>query len=120
MKQNLGRNQRIRKKREFQLLFDKAKPVRGRLFALWVLNQSGPEGKTLPRCAVMVSKKVDSRAAVRNLWKRRTREAFRRNQSGWIPGTAVLFKVKTAGKPPLYREIELEMKTLLGKAGFVK
>lgn len=119
MKQGLGRDQRIKKKSEFKQLFDQGKSARGKFFSVWILETSS--GK-IPssRCAVSVSKKVDTRATVRNLWKRRIREAFRRNQDSFKPGIAVLFKARAGMEAPAYGEIEREMKYLLGKTGFLK
>jgi ribonuclease P protein component len=120
----LGTDQRIKKKREFQQLFDEGKSLRGKFFILRILEGKPGTGKDLPRCAVTVSKKIDLRAAVRNLWKRRAKEAFRRNQHLFKPGLAILFQarsgVKTQGKAPSYQEIEQELKMLLEKQGLLK
>ncbi len=48
------------------------------------------------------------------------REAFRRNQHSFKPGIAVLFKAKGGMKAPPYREIEKELKMLLGKLNLLK
>lgn len=119
MKQRLGPDQRIKKKAEFDFLFKSGKPVKGSFFILFAADKNLPKPFRLPKIAVSVSRQVDSRAVVRNLWKRRVREAFRRNQEKISPGTAVLVKVRQKETPP-YQEIEKELLLLLGKAGFLK
>lgn len=122
MKQRLGPDQRIKKKAEFDFLFKSARSVKGSFFMLWATDKNLPRStrpSRLPKIAVSVSRQVDSRAVVRNLWKRRIRESFRRNQEKISPGTAVLVKVRQT-KTPAYQEIEKELIFLLGKAGFLK
>lgn len=122
MKQRLGSDQRIKKKAEFDFLFKSGKPARGRFFVLWAADIKLPRAEKssrLPKIAVSVSRQVDTRAVARNLWKRRIREAFRKNQGKIAPGTAVLVKVRQSKTPP-YSEIENELIFLLGKAGFLK
>lgn len=119
MKQGLGRDQRIRKKREFQFLFDKGKSARGKFLTVWAVERV-PAAPAAPQCGVMVSRKVDLRAIGRNLWKRRIREAFRRSQHLFQPRISVLVKAQSGMKTPQYREIEQEMLALLKKLGFLK
>lgn len=118
----MGPDQRIKKKTEFEFLFKSGRSVKGRLFILWATDKDLPRPSSLPKIAVIVSKLVDPRAVGRNLWKRRTREAFRRNQEKIKAGTAVLVKVRSASriKAPSYQEIEKELFFLLDKAGFLK
>ena len=125
MNQRLGPDQRIKKKAEFDFLFKFGRSAKGKFFILWAADKSLPcaaPPSRLPKIAVSVSKRVDSRAVVRNLWKRRIKEAFRRNQEKVLGGTAVLVKVRAAlrAETPSYQEIEKELIFLLEKAGFLK
>ncbi len=122
MKQRLGPDQRIKKKAEFNFLFKSGRSAKGRFFILWAADKSllsPAQPSYLPKIAVSVSRQVDSRAVARNLWKRRIREAFRRNQEKVKDGTAVLVKVRRI-ETPSYHEIEKELIFLLDKAGFLK
>lgn len=69
-----------------------------------------------PMIAVMISRKVAQRANKRNLWKRRIKEAFRRNQKEIKRGVAVLIQGRKVNDPPPYREIEKELIYFLKKA----
>lgn len=73
-----------------------------------------------PKIGIVVSRKVHTRAAPRNLWKRRIREAFRRQQQSMDPEAVMIFQAKAAKnlkKTPSYQEIAEEMMSLLKKAG---
>ncbi len=122
MKQRLGPDQRIKKKKEFDFLFKFGRSAKGKFFTLWASDKNLPSAarsSRLPKIAVSVSRQVDSRAVGRNLWKRRIREAFRRNQEKVAEGTAALVKVRRV-EIPVYQEIEKELIFLLGKLGFLK
>lgn len=119
MKQRLGRDQRIKKKIEFDFLFKTGRSAKGKFLIIWAEDKNLPRPALLPKIAVSVSRQVDTRAVVRNLWKRRVKEAFRRNQEKIFSGTAVLAKVRRI-EMPSYQEIEKELFFLLGKLGFLK
>ena len=123
MKQRLGPDQRIKKKSEFDFLFKSGRSAKGKFFVLWAADKNLPHeaqpSTRLSKIAVSVSRQVDSRAVVRNLWKRRIREAFRQNQEKVKDGTAMLVKVRRI-EMPSYREIEKELFFLMDKAGFLK
>ena len=74
-----------------------------------------------PRIGIIVSKKTNKSAVARNLWKRRIREAFRKNQSVIKPGVSVLVQSrKRECSAPAYKEIELDIMELLTKTKAVK
>ena len=90
---------------------------------IWVCED--PEEKknpaAKPQMGVIVSRKTDLRAAKRNLWKRRIREAFRRNQSKIKNNTAVLIQAaKSPAQMPSYQMVQEELFDLLAKAGYLK
>ena len=135
--ESLGPDQRIRKRSLFQTLFRKGRFFKGKFLRLWVCEdpeaRKNPEAK--PQMGVIVSRKVHSRAVKRNLWKRRIRESFRRNQAQIKNNTAVLIQAskaspirrgQTRGSDPLcqnsqeipsYKMIESDLFELLEKAG---
>ena len=75
MSETLASQERIRKKKEFILLYKKGNRYRGRYFTLIYLTND----LSYSRMAVVASKKV-GRAVVRNKVKRRLRTLYRRNK----------------------------------------
>lgn len=75
MGETLGPLERIRKKKDFFLLYKKGKRYRGRYFNFIYLSSASE----LSRMAVVVSKKTGN-AVKRNKIKRRMRSLFRRNK----------------------------------------
>ena len=121
MNERLKRGQRIRSREEFGRFFKQGRRACGAWLNLWCCE--GPELResgTGPRLGLMVSRATDARAAVRNLWKRRLREAFRKNQSRLKPGTAILIQSRKTDRTPTYLELETEMLELLKKTGNLK
>ena len=123
MTESLGRDQRLRKRRVLQVLFKKGRFFKGKFLRIWVCED--PEDKKNPEAApqvgVIVSRKTDLRAAKRNLWKRRIREAFRRNQARIKKNTAVLVQAaKAPAEIPSYQTLQAELFELLAEAGSLK
>ena len=97
--------------------------MRGEFLRVWVYED--PEGKgnpdAKPQMGVIVSRKTDPRAVKRNLWKRRIRESFRKNQAKIKSNTAVLIQTaKNPAKIPSSQVIQMELFELLAKAGCLK
>ena len=84
--------------------------VKGKILRVWVLA-----GPAKPQLGLIVSRKAEARASARNLWKRRVREAFRRNQDKIKPAVILVQALKVP-KIPAYAEIETELIALLKKA----
>jgi ribonuclease P protein component len=76
MKETLGPQERIRKRKDFLFLYKKGKRYRGKYFNLIYLSNDF----SFSRMAVIVSKKVGN-AVKRNKIKRQMRTLFRRNKS---------------------------------------
>lgn len=119
--ERLETEQRIRKEWVFKFVFDYGKFAKGSYFHLWAyLDKDGKfEGKG-PKLGVVVGRKTHTRANVRNLWKRRMREAFRRNQAKIRPECLLLLQSRTAKKVPAYQEMLAEIEKLLEKTGSLK
>ena len=117
MTESLGPDQRIRSPKALQTLFKKGRFAKGRFLLIWVCE----DPLVKPQMGVIVSRKTDLSAVKRNLWKRRIREAFRRNQAKIKNNTAVLIQAaKNPEKIPTYQEIQTELFELLAKAGCLK
>ena len=123
MNESLDREQRIRKRKAFQTLFKKGRFAKGEFLRIWVCEDpeelKNPAAK--PQMGVIVSRKTDLLAVKRNLWKRRIREAFRRNQAKIKTNTAVLIQAsKSPARMPTYLMIQTELLDLLEKTGFLR
>lgn len=121
MDQRLQREQRIRKKHEFEILFEKGIFARGRWINLWAL--SGPKlakETHQPRLGVIVSRKTSGRANQRNLWKRRIREIFRKIQSQIKDNTSVMIQSKKMERVPAAKDLQQDIEKLLKKTDSLK
>lgn len=120
MGQTLRSKERIRGRKDFQLIFKKGKCAKGGFLNLWVYEGpevSGAGSKRLARLGIVVSRRVDLRAAKRNLWKRRIREAWRRKGLRPLGPMAVVIQAKKQGKAPSFQALTLELTSLLEKTG---
>jgi len=81
MNEQLRRNERIRSRKDFSVLYREGVRLRGRLFSL-VFR---PNGLGYGRFGVVVSRKV-GKAVVRNRVKRSFRDIYRRNKQR-LPGS---------------------------------
>jgi ribonuclease P protein component len=113
--------QRVRKPQQFETVIQKGKFIKGVFLNLWTYRDAGKSaGNEAPLLGVMVGRKTDKRAPKRNLWKRRIREAFRRNQTLMKEDLTVIIQSRICPGVPTYQEIESEMKWLLQKTGGLK
>lgn len=122
-KLSLGPQKKLQKTWEFTFIFENGLFIKGPQLNLWSYRDRDKKfGGDGPKIGVVVSRKVHTRATQRNLWKRRIREAFRRQQQSIHPETVMIFQARAAKnlkKTPSYQEIAEEMTALLKKAGAV-
>lgn len=121
MKLSLISSQRIRKRSVFEAISASGKKIRGKvitlLFTMSCDNEKAPEK---PCFAVKISRKISLRANVRNLWKRRIRESFRRNQEQLRAGYYLFWANGPQKKVPPYHEIEADLLNNAARAGAKK
>lgn len=77
-------------------------------------------GLLLNRFGIVVSKKIDKRAVVRNKLKRIFRKELSDLNKNMILGHDMLFIVKTGALGKTGEEIQLSIKSVLEKAGIIK
>jgi len=107
--------QRIRKADIFSVVKKRGKFIRGSFINVWVYEKLSPD--ISPKIGLIVSRKVSKRANQRNLWKRRMREVFRRNQNIIRPMHWILMQAKAQESVAPYTGIENEFLNAIGKAG---
>ena len=73
--------------------------------------------KMKPSLGIAVSRKTDSRAIGRNIWKRRVKEVFRTRQAELFQDVACLVKVRPISAKASFSKIEEDLMRLLKKAG---
>ena len=73
--EGLARGERIRRRPEFERVYNEGARISGRFMTVFVL----PNGLTAPRCGVAATRKL-GRAVERNRAKRLAREIFRRHK----------------------------------------
>lgn len=110
--------QRIRSRGIFKLIFEKGRAAKGSLINVWVYDAAPESG--CAQLGVVVSRKTSASSVVRNRWKRRMREAFRRHQTQIKSGAKIILQARYLKEAPSYEAIEKEMLLLLGKAKILK
>lgn len=110
MKESFPPQERIRKKKEFLLLYHKGRRYRGQYFNLIYL----PNQLAFSRMAVVVSRKI-GKAVVRNKIKRRMRELFRRNKSILTHSLDILLVAKKNIESASWSELREHYLEALGK-----
>ena len=121
MSERLLPEQRVKQRKTIQNIFKKGKSAKGAFVNLWVY--SDPETSlSKPQLGVMVSKKTNDKSVKRNLWKRRIREIFRKNQAKIKKNSVVLVVTKKERIDPMpdYKTLEEEIFTLLSKTNSLK
>jgi ribonuclease P protein component len=109
------KEERLRKKREFEKVFNHGKSLGGSTVAFYfVENELGR-----PRAGFIASKKVSRKAVERNRAKRLMREVFRLNKHRLGPYDLIFIARKgIVGKK--FQEVERDFLKLAKKAGILK
>ncbi len=114
--------QRLRKRAQFQLVFKKGLFARGQYLNMWTYLEAVPGVSPAgPKSGFIVSRKTSNKATVRNVWKRRMRECFRKNQMRIKPEALILMESRRGKKEiPSSEQLNQEILSLLNKAGCLK
>ena len=106
---------RIRKKRDFEIIFKNGKGFKNGFLAMRVINNNLPES----RFGFVISKKVSQKAVVRNKIKRRISEAIRLDLERIKKGVDIVFITFSGIKKHNFSETKELVKNILKKAGLL-
>jgi ribonuclease P protein component len=87
--ESFPKSARLRKRSEYRRVQERGRKVHTPHFLVFVIDQDGEE----TRLGITVSRKVGN-AVLRNLLKRRIREAYRRHRDVFPPGKEIVVLVK--------------------------
>lgn len=110
----MKRQFRIRKRGEFQLVYQQGKSVANRAAVLYVLP--GTDGT--PKIGFAAGRKL-GKAVVRNRMKRRLKEALRPHFGRLKPNSRLILIARSGAKDLTMPELTAKVAELLGKAGLL-
>jgi len=109
----LPRVLRVRARREYDAVFKRGRSLSGGALLLrWI-----PNNLTHSRVGIVVSNKISKRAVVRNLIRRRTREAVRTLMPTLAVNADIVLVARPSAVTATYAEILHEVSVLFGKVG---
>jgi ribonuclease P protein component len=108
--QRLRKAERLRKRPEYLATRKRGKRRAGRYFVVY----GRPNQRDHSRLGVTASRKVGN-ATVRNWWKRRIREAFRRNKAEIPSGLDYVVIVKASASRPGFDDLRAELLELFAR-----
>lgn len=111
----LPKKHRVTAEKDYARLFAKGRSFHGRGVTMKAVRST----LDVPRAGFVVSTKVAKRAVVRNLLKRRMREAVRKVVGRMQPGVDVAFFAKKDAIEMTYADVEKEIHGLLMKSGII-
>ena len=111
----LAKLNRIRKKKDFEMIFRKGRGFKNGFLALRVFKNDLPES----RFGFVISKKVSQKAVVRNKIKRRISEVIRLNLEKIKKGADVVFIAFPGIEKNNYLETKELAENILKKAGLL-
>ena len=112
----LSADYRLRKKTDIDRVWKKGRSFATPLFSLKIVKNDLP----VSRFAVVIGTKVDKRAVIRNLAKRRLREAIRLLSPQLVGGQDVIVMGRGKISTTDYAEIERTIRFAFEKSGLLK
>ncbi len=112
----LPKENRLKKKKEFEMVFKNGRSIKGQDFFLKYLGN----GTNKTKIGFVVSKKVSKKAVERNKTKRRLREAFRIIDEEMKDGISIVVVAYPSLKARKFSEIRQEIEGALKKGELLK
>ena len=112
----LAKNSRLKKNKEFDLVFKEGKTVYGGILGVKIRDND----LEINRFGVLLSTKVSKLAVVRNLYKRRIKDILKTQNLKIKTGYDCVVIVLPAIINKSYQEIEAEIKTAFNKLKFYR
>ena len=113
----LAKQHRLKKDKDFELVFKKGKAFNGKFLFLKVIKRNNLE---VSRFGLIVGTKISKKATIRNKIKRRLRDVIRKKLEDIKPGFDVVIGAKTRIVDKSYQDIKEELEGLLEKTGVLK
>lgn len=111
MRETFSRDDRLRKRREFEECYASGVRVSGRHVQLFLLARTGALN---PRIGISAGRRTGG-AVVRNRLKRRLREIFRRNRAGFPPGVQIVVNVRPSAAGATFSDFAEDYLSALGR-----
>lgn len=100
----------------FQFLFKKGHFAKGKYLNLWAYQgRVSPSDPPSPQIGIMVSRKVNKSSVQRNRWRRRVREAFRKQQHLMKRNLHLIVSVRPGQAIPSFEALARELLELIQK-----
>jgi ribonuclease P protein component len=109
VRETFSRDDRLRKRREFEECYASGVRVSGRHLQLFLLARKDAAAS---RIGISAGKKTGG-SVVRNRLKRRLREIFRRNRAGLPPGVQIVINVRPSAAAAAFSEFAEDYVTTL-------
>ncbi|MEP6470750.1 MAG: ribonuclease P protein component [Acidobacteriota bacterium] len=116
-RETFSRDDRLRKRREFEECYASGVRVSGRHLLLFLLQRTAPaDAPPRPRLGISVSRRVGG-AVTRNRVRRRLREIFRRSRELFgSRGADVVLNARPSASEATFEELSQEYRSLLLKS----
>ena len=106
----------LKKENEFKRVFQKGDVFGNKAFVFYYIKNNLGEN----RLGIIVSKKVSKRAVIRNKIKRRTKEAYRRNEDSFSKGYDIILIAKESITQVPFSSLEKSLIHLLYKKNLMR
>jgi len=111
VRENFSRDDRLRKRREFEECYASGVRVSGRHVQLFLLARKGAANS---RIGISAGRRTGG-AVARNRLKRRLREIFRRNRAALPPGVQIVVNVRPSAAGATFSDFAEDYLSALGR-----
>ena len=112
----LPKKERLRKKRDFDLVYQKGDRYSGKIILLFVLKNESPNS----RCGFSISKKVSKKAVIRNKLRRRLGSIYREERNKLDKHVDLVFVARQHIEELSFADLKVLVTGLFEKAGIYR